>query len=130
MTNPFINDPFAMVWQAFQNLYPDKKCNCVFDVLEKNEDGDTVYGETWFNDDGSVEVVVDCTLKLSDAIEIFAHELAHVAVGADEAHDEKWQEAFDKIFIEYNRIGNEMFDRHTPVEDAINGKACYKEKES
>jgi hypothetical protein len=32
-----------------------------------------------------------------------------VAVGIEHDHDEVWQEAFDKIFEEYNRIGNQMF---------------------
>lgn len=39
----------------------------------------------------------------------WAHELAHVAVGVEHDHDEVWQEAFDKIFEEYNRIGSQMF---------------------
>lgn len=26
MESPFVNDPFAMVWQAFKNLYPGKDC--------------------------------------------------------------------------------------------------------
>lgn len=32
-----------------------------------------------------------------------------VAVGVEHDHDEVWQEAFDKIFEEYNRIGSQMF---------------------
>ena len=24
MESPFVNDPFAMVWQAFKNLYPGR----------------------------------------------------------------------------------------------------------
>ena len=59
MTSPFQNDPFAMVWQAFKNLYPEKDCICFFDVIEKNGNGDTVYGETLFHDDGTMYVFVD-----------------------------------------------------------------------
>ncbi len=126
MNNPFENDPFAMVWQAFKNLYPDKDCICYFDVLEKNESGDTVYGETDFQDNGTMYVFVDAGLRLADAVEIFAHELAHVAVGSDADHGELWQSAFDAIFVEYNRIGNELFDKHDKIE-TINGKACFRE---
>ena len=28
METPFSNDMFAFVFQAFKNLYPDKKCEC------------------------------------------------------------------------------------------------------
>ena len=124
MNNPFVNDPFAMVWKAFKNLYPNKDCECLFDVIEKNEQGDEVFGVTYFDDDGSITVVVDCTLTLANATEIFAHELAHVAVGDDAGHGEEWEKAFDDIFSEYNRIGYEMFDKHTPTE-VIDAKSCH-----
>ena len=66
-------------------------------------------GLTDFADDGSVAVFVKPSLEVADAVEVLAHELAHVAVGVEHDHDEVWQEAFDKIFEEYNRIGNQMF---------------------
>ena len=47
MKNPFLNDPFAMVWQAFQNLYPDKNCDVYWDPnLQPDEAGKSVYGVT------------------------------------------------------------------------------------
>ena len=46
---------------------------------------------------------------MTDAVEIFAHELAHVAVGVGHAHDAVWEKAFDDIREEYNRIGFELF---------------------
>lgn len=125
LTNPFINDPFAMVYEAFKNLYPEKDCSCYFDAFDKNEEGDTVYGETLFADDGTMTVGVDVTLNLANAVEIFAHELAHVAVGSDVDHGEEWERAFDAIFQEYNRIGEELFDKHTSVK-ALNGKTAHK----
>lgn len=78
-------------------------------VLIARCDGKPVYGLTDFADDGSVAVFVKPSLEVADAVEILAHELAHVAVGIEHDHDEVWQEAFDKIFEEYNRIGNQMF---------------------
>lgn len=68
-----------------------------------------VYGLTDFGDDGTVSVFVKPSLEVADAVEILAHELAHVAVGIEHDHDEVWQEAFNKIFDEYNRIGEQMF---------------------
>lgn len=107
---PFQNDMFAMVWGAFKKLYPDKECEIYWEPqIRDEEDGKPVYGLTDFADDGSVAVFVKPSLEVADAVEILAHELAHVAVGIEYDHDEVWQEAFDKIFEEYNRIGNQMF---------------------
>ena len=128
MKTPFENDPFALVWMAFKNLYPDKDCICYFDVLENAEDGYEVFGQTQFQDDRTIYVFVDARLKITDATEIFAHELAHVAAGSNVHHEKPWQDAFDAIFKEYNRIGDEMFDQHDPV-DAIDGKSCVRPEE-
>lgn len=107
---PFQNDMFAMVWGAFKKLYPDKECEIYWEPqIRDEEDGKPVYGLTDFADDGSVAVFVKPSLEVADAVEILAHELAHVAVGIEHDHDEVWQEAFDKIFEEYNRIGDRMF---------------------
>ena len=107
---PFQNDMFAMVWGAFKKLYPDKDCEIYWEPQIRDEvDGKPVYGLVDFADDGSVAVFVKPSLEVADAVEILAHELAHVAVGVEHDHDEVWQEAFDKIFEEYNRIGDQMF---------------------
>lgn len=107
---PFQNDMFAMVWGAFKKLYPDKDCEIYWEPqIRDEEDGKPVYGLTDFADDGSVAVFVKPSLEVANAVEILAHELAHVAVGVEHDHDEVWQEAFDKIFEEYNRIGSQMF---------------------
>ena len=111
MKTPFENDPFAMVYQAFQNLYPGKECRIFWEPEIRPEDGETAYGLTDFGDDGTVTVFVTPDMTVLDAVEILSHELAHVAVGADHEHDEVWEDAFDAIFKEYNRIGDEMFDK-------------------
>lgn len=86
--------------------------------IRDEEDGKPVYGLTDFADDGSVAVFVKPSLEVADAVEVLAHELAHVAVGVEHDHDEVWQEAFDKIFEEYNRIGSQMFpDREDSAMD-------------
>lgn len=116
MRNPFKNDPFAILWEAFKNLYPSKECVCWFDVIDDPNDKDGHYGWTQWNDDGTIEVAVDIGLRLSDAVEILAHELAHVAVGSDAEHGEKWEEAFEAIHAEYDKIGNDLFDCHKRTE--------------
>lgn len=129
MRTPFKNDTFSLVWKAFKNLYPDKDCKCYWDVIEdKTEDGHEVYGCTYFGTDEGVTVVVTPTLPICDATEIFAHELAHVAVGSNEEHSNAWKAAFDAIFTEYNRIGDEMFPGETRIE-VVDGKAYVRDEE-
>lgn len=105
MENPFENDPFSFVYQAFQNLYPDKKCEVFWEPKIRDE----ALGLTYFGEDGSVVVFVDPGLKVIEATETLAHELAHVGVGIEHDHDEVWKAAFDAIAREYNRIGDEFF---------------------
>lgn len=110
LVSPFKNDPFALVWKAFENLYPGKKFEAYWDsMIRDEEDGAPVFGLTDFADDGTISVFVKPDLEVNNAVEIFAHELAHVAVGAEHDHDEAWEAAFDAIFQEYNRIGDELF---------------------
>ena len=109
MNSPFINDPYSIVWEGFQRLYPDKKCECWLDVAPDGwKEGDG-YGFTVFHDDGSPpSVVIYGDFSVLQQIEIFAHELAHVAVGPEHDHDEVWFSAFELIFQQYNIIGEEI----------------------
>lgn len=118
MRHPFENDPFAIVWQAFQNLYPGKECRVLwYDMNEIQDDGKIVeevpggerLGVTQFFDTGEVVVLISLKSEPEVATETLAHELAHVAVGIDAEHGQAWEDAFEKIFQEYNRIGDEMF---------------------
>ena len=109
MKTPFKNDPFALVWQAFKNLYPEKDCICFWDVEIKDEEtGKTACGFTNFAG-GEIVVCVSSGITVVNAVEIFAHELAHVAVGEAHDHDKAWEAAFDAIFKEYNRVGKQLF---------------------
>ena len=107
LKTPFVNDPPSIVWEAFRNLYPDKQCTCAYDDIEEQTGK---FGATVFLDDEGIFVYVDSGLKIEDAAEVLAHELAHVAVGAEEDHNEKWESAFEAIYEEYERISSERFD--------------------
>ena len=118
MKNPFLNDPFAMVWQAFQNLYPDKNCDVYWDPnMQPDAAGKSVDGVTVFNDDGKVLVFVDAMISVNNAVEILAHELAHVVAGFEEGKDDHgpaWETAFESIKQEYGRIGDALFGKEEP----------------
>ena len=104
----FQNSPFEMLDKAFKNLYSDKSYIAFIDVDMKDENGEKVYGCTQLNDCDTPIIFIDASLSIQNAIEIFAHELAHVAVGVNEGHGELWEKAFDEIQNEYNRIGEEL----------------------
>ena len=108
----FDNDPFVMVWQAYRNLWPGSPAPSVewTHIDQDDEEVGDSFGYTIFTDDGEIAVFVSCDIPVVSAVEILAHELAHVAVGAEEDHGEKWEAAFEAIFQEYNRIGAEMTD--------------------
>lgn len=104
MTNPFKMDPFAYVWEAFRNLYPGKECECYLAPLEDDGTDHPHVGIASFDDDGEIMVLVDPNLSVRDAVEVLAHELAHVAVGPEAEHGEVWESAFEAIHQEYDRL--------------------------
>lgn len=65
-------------------------------------------------------IAISAELSITDATEIFAHELAHVAAGEKAGHGERWDEEFQKIFNEYNRIGRERFGEDGKEENIWN----------
>lgn len=116
MNSPFGNDIFSLIYEAFKNLYPDKDCECYWNPdIEDEVEGVKSYGNTIFGDDGVVTVFVTPTLPVCDCAEVFAHELAHVAIGIEAEHGPEWETAFDNIFQEYNRISEQLFDEKSSV---------------
>lgn len=105
--HPFDNDPFAMVWKAFHNLWPDAVCEVCWRGGLRDEEGMFVAGVTTFVPDEIPEVAINPSLEVWDAVEVLAHELAHVAVGIDEGHGDAWEKAFSAIHEEYERILHE-----------------------
>lgn len=105
----FINSPFAILDEAFQSLYPDKKYKACIEPSIKDDEGNRVFGFTQFIKGETPVIAISAELNIMDATEIFAHELAHVAAGEGAGHGERWDEEFQRIFDEYNRIGKERF---------------------
>jgi hypothetical protein len=107
----FKNSPFETLAIAFERLFPDVRYTAYFESqIRDSENGDHVYGLTDFNEEnGEITIFVDSELKIFNAVEIFAHELAHAGVGVEHDHDVVWEKAFDDLFVEYNKIGDEMF---------------------
>lgn len=125
--SPFANDPFGFIDLAFKNLYPDKSYTCFWtpraEDLPDCEGGmeGKAYGVTIFDKEtGDINVFVLAKgLDVNNAAEVFAHELAHVAVGitapGEDEHGKAWQTAFDAIWAEYNRIMSGIFGEDAKV---------------
>ena len=98
--SPFKNDPFTIICKAVCKLYPNTK---ITEIRYADLDGEG-YGFTDFLDDGDVIINVDKGLSIEDAVEIFAHEIAHAVVGVDHEHDNVWESVFESIHKEFYRI--------------------------
>lgn len=110
-SSPFANDPFAIVHMAFEKLYPGKVYKAYWEPdIRGRTSGEECCGCTDFQSEGMPYVFVGTDLETSNAVEVFAHELAHVAVGFEHDHDDEWQKAFDDIFDEYVLLSREMFE--------------------
>ena len=123
MTNDswiFKNSPFEILNIAFKRLFPNVKYNAYFEPnIEQYSDGDAIYGLTSFENNGEIIILIDSCLSISNATEIFAHELAHAGVGHEHEHDEVWKKAFDDLFNEYNKIGSELFSSEVEQNEVI-----------
>jgi hypothetical protein len=105
------NNPFEMLDVAFKRLFPDVKYKAYFEVELEDENGEDACGLTDFKDNGEIIILVDGNLSVYNATEIFAHELAHAAVGEEHDHDEVWEKAFSDLHDEYNKIGSGLFGK-------------------
>lgn len=112
LESPFKNDPFVIAYMAFKNLYPNKECEYYWaGDVNGDDEWNGSYGMTIFDKEtGEATVYIKPTISVKDAVEVFAHELAHVAAGEKHEHDSVWEEVFNAIFVEYGRIMMEMVE--------------------
>ena len=101
----------ALIDKAFKSLYPGKEYRACIEPDITDDQGEKAYGITIFYEDETPIVAISAELAIKDAAEVFAHELAHVAAGEGAGHGKEWEEAFENISKEYQRIGEEMFGR-------------------
>lgn len=127
----FKNCPFQMLDICFKRLFPDVKYKAYFEPnIRDDEKGNEVCGLTDFGDDGEITIFVDVDLSINNAVEIFAHELAHAGVGVEHGHDDVWEKAFDDLFNEYNKLGEEMFESNINAPSGAGYREALAEQES
>lgn len=99
-----INNPFETIIGIMKEHYPDAECDIYFG--ESMTDGKETFGCTLFPEETgyhTIVVEVHPSLSLTDATEILAHELAHVAAGVDAEHNEEWEKVFSHIHEEFRK---------------------------
>ena len=118
LKSPFLNDPSALVAQAFEILYPDKKYEAILVDKIEATDGTEMVGCTTYPDDGSLPLVeVAGHIPAGAVPEILAHELAHVAAPGDE-HGPEWKAAFERIYTKYNELAVARFGNQATEDPA------------
>ena len=115
MTNPIINDPIAMVAEAFNALHPGVKYEAAYAPDIRDGDGTIVCSCITFpNDEDGPDAVPVILLNSHAGIEVaaeaFAQELAHVALGPDSLdHGPEYDAVLDGIAAKYKEIADERF---------------------
>ena len=89
-------NPFTLIIEIAQELWPELDCDIYFADSQEVEGEGKAY--TVFPDDGGKpEVCINLDVPFYAAVELLAHELAHVAVGSQNRHNHEWEKAFKKI---------------------------------
>lgn len=94
------NDPFTLILKIVKKKYPKLRAKIFF--VEPDEISKGAFGHTFFPYDGSTpEILISVALPVVAAVDVFAHELAHLIIGPKGGHGQKWRNAFKWINQEY-----------------------------
>ena len=100
-------DPIQDIVTAFRNLYGDElRILISYDVDLKKRLFWGKVGATIFPDEGNFDclIFVSPHIKILNAVEILAHELAYVVSGYENKHNDAWNKVFTAIREEYDKI--------------------------
>lgn len=118
----FAFDPFQIVLDVFHDFYPDAEPATIWYVGKvtdwNNKEMKKVWGLTSFPDDLTKPITIDIKVDMPvhAAVEILAHELAHLAAGRKYScratgtkegdrlsHGPKWERIFARMQKEYEK---------------------------
>ena len=102
-------DPVTELLKIFEKRYPDKNATL---VLAGDVEGHGNLGETWFGENGEIIIQISIEQTLPQMLDIIAHELAHVAIGPEEDHGEKWQSVYDWLWKEWDEYVDKQMKEH------------------
>lgn len=107
----FINNPFDILKEIMYEVYPFVTYNVDIYIGQEMTDGKETFGCTLFpeNEEDRTAIEVHYSLSLNDAVEVLAHELAHVIAGKEAEHNEDWEAVFEGIHVLFQRKLDERF---------------------
>lgn len=94
MTARFAPDPFSAILDAFNARHPD--AGVVVQWVTDLYAEERAWGRTHFDEDPIV-IEIDGQIPVAGALDVLAHELAHVAAGFEVGHGPAWQEAKEAL---------------------------------
>lgn len=99
-----VNDPFRRIIRIVRGRYPKTKARIHF-VEQRTIKG--CAGKTLFPDNGHPEVVISASIPVWGAVDVLAHELAHVVAGPKAKHGPRWRKVFKWIHGEWMKESGE-----------------------
>ena len=115
MNNPIINDPIAMVAEAFEALHPGVKYEAAYAPDIRDNNGTLVCSCITFpnEEDGAAAlpaILLNSQAGIEVAAEAFAQELVHVALGPDSLeHGSEYDESYEKLANKYKEVAVARF---------------------
>ena len=108
-----INNPIDLVFEAFEELYPNFKAHIQFDPdlrgLEYEECGFCTF------DNNEIYIGISTSIPFEAMAETLGHELAHAIIWKDykgDGHTKEWEDVFNQIFEKYMEIGEKRFNKY------------------
>lgn len=98
-----IFNPFALIAEITEKLWPEIDCNVCFANTEHFQNNGAKALTSFPNDGGKPEICISPNVPFGATVELLAHELSHVIAGKDEGHGPKWESVFSKIHEEYEK---------------------------
>lgn len=97
----FVNDPFAVILEAFARRHPTRSARV--ELVEGLHEEAGVWGQAWIPDDAAAipEIQIDADAPIRAVVELLSHELAHVATPHDGDHGPAWQFSFEELHADY-----------------------------
>lgn len=92
-------DPFGLLIRLFN----DTGCpvNVTVEFVSGLHAQEGRWGLTNFSDDGKAEIHIDGDCPVAGAVDVLAHELAHVIAGFDAGHGKAWEQAYSALHRRY-----------------------------
>jgi len=97
-----IFNPFTLIAEIAEKLWPEINCNVYFADTEHFQNGAKAL-TNFPVDGGKPEICISPDVPFSATLELLSHELSHVVAGESAGHGPEWESVFSKIHEEYKK---------------------------